>query len=188
VVLARFEQSYRDIGVAITLRSLLQRRAPGDPPALVPFIAGPATLADLTSVSRVAVEDLADVRHEHQLTLNPTFAQSHALGGADADAIVDGLLLDWKTGGATKTVSRRELWQLLGYVFADTDDTYEIDRVGISAVRWRRRVSWPVEELLALLAPGEVPPLPVLRERFATVLGAVGSPAADETSIQGSSM
>jgi hypothetical protein len=53
--------------------------------------------------------------------------------------IADKLLLDWKAGGVTKIVSRREIWQLLGYFVADSNDRYRIERVGISAVRWRRR-------------------------------------------------
>jgi hypothetical protein len=35
----------------------------------------------------------------------------------------------------------------LGYVFADTNDAYAIGAVGLSAVRWRARVTWTVDEL-----------------------------------------
>jgi hypothetical protein len=49
VVLARFEQAYRDVGVALALRSVLPQRAPANPAALVAYVARPATLADLGS-------------------------------------------------------------------------------------------------------------------------------------------
>lgn len=181
-VLARFEQCYRDIGVAIGLLLLLGREAPSDHSALVPYVAGPVTLDDLASLGRVAIADHRHLRNAAQLEINPTFERSHALGGADADVIFDGLLLDWKAGATTKIVGRRELWQLLGYVFADTDDEHSIRRIGISAVRWRRHVSWSVEELSALLAGDQQQrSLDELRAQFAVVvLASPVTPAATD--------
>jgi hypothetical protein len=58
---------------------------------------------------------------------NPTFAQSRALGGADADLITeDGLLVELKSTSTTKTCSTIDLWQLCGYAIADTDDRFGI--------------------------------------------------------------
>jgi hypothetical protein len=94
------------------------------------------------------VEDVAVLgwaaRRDHQglrgrgLTCNPTFAQSRPLRGADADLITDtGLLLDFKATSSPRTCSRGDLWQLCGYVLADTDDRYAMRRK-------TSRSNWPV--------------------------------------------
>lgn len=52
---------------------------------------------------------------KHQCVLNPTFGRAGALvGGADADVIIDGVLIDVKVTEAP-TLQRRQLNQLLGY-------------------------------------------------------------------------
>jgi len=43
----------------------------------------------------------------------------------------------------------------LGYLFADTDNAYRIRQVGFGALRRRRSIFWPSQELIDLLAsPG----------------------------------
>jgi len=85
--------------------------------------------------------------------LNPKFALSVALRGADADLIADGVLWDLKsTADAKGVVGRKEIWQLLGYALADRDNEYAITHVGISALRRRTTVIWPLDELLAALS------------------------------------
>lgn len=76
-----------------------------------------------------------------------------ALGDADADLIVGRRLIDLKATPTPGIVGRFELWQLLGYALADTNDRYGIREVGIAALRWRSGISWSVEELLSDLAP-----------------------------------
>lgn len=63
---------------------------------------------------------------------NPTFALSGRLGGADADLILDGCLMDIKT---TKRPTMRREWgyQLLGYLLADTDNAHQVTRIGFYA-------------------------------------------------------
>ncbi len=52
---------------------------------------------------------------------NPPFSLSWKLGGADADLILDGCLLDIKVTKAP--AMRREVaYQLIGYLLADTND------------------------------------------------------------------
>jgi len=91
---------------------------------------------------------------------------SGALGGADADLIARRLLIDWKATTTPGIVGREQLWQLLGYVLADTDDEYEIREVGIAALRWRSIKIWPLDELLAELSighPTKVTTAPITR-------------------------
>jgi hypothetical protein len=106
---------------------------------------------------------LANLLHESQselleaksLALNPRFAASGALGGADADLIADGTLVDVKTSKDAK-IDRALVWQLLGYVLADLDDEHKIERVAVYFSRQGELRSWAVPDLIALLAGQEV--------------------------------
>jgi hypothetical protein len=151
-VLGRFEQYFRQ-GLA-TVPGMVKRLRDcgGDTGALAAAVANPATLADLMALSRVVVEDLVHLRNAANLQVEPGFAQSVALGGADADLIYDGTLLDLKSSALPSPVGRRELWQLARYLLADTDDRYKIERVGFAAVRRRHTVFWPAQDYLSVLA------------------------------------
>lgn len=115
--------------------------------------------------------------------MNPTLAQSHPLGGGDADLIVDGTLWDYKASGTTRIIGRMEIWQLLAYLLSDTDDRYRLDAVGISAVRWRTRHAWPVHELLPVASRQDVSvdDLPQWRNRFATAAASAASSGSRRT-------
>ena len=95
--------------------------------------------------------------HARPLVLNPKFEQSRALGGADADLIVGRLLIDLKATTTPGIVGRFELWQLLGYALADTEDKFGIREVGIAALRWCSSISWPLKDLMHGLAPPTTP-------------------------------
>jgi hypothetical protein len=69
------------------------------------------------------------------VTLNPTFEGSTLVGGADADIIVDGALIDFKASRQARPVDREHLWQLLGYVLLDFEDVYNIHAIGFDFVR-----------------------------------------------------
>lgn len=152
----------------------------------------PAAFADLASPPRdwrewaalvcveVEVEDVAILgwaaRQDHaelqgrDHTCNPTFAQSHALGGADADLITDsGILIEFKSTSTTRTCSSIDLWQLCGYALADTDDQHEIAAVGLFALRWRTQTVWPLAYLLKALA-GQRVDIADMRRRYAQLL------------------
>jgi hypothetical protein len=80
----------------------------------------------------------------------PTFAGAGITG--DADLVVDGLLLDFKsTRHALKEMSQRTAWQLTSYLLLDVTHTYWIDTVGLYLTRSGVLASWPVEDFLALL-------------------------------------
>jgi hypothetical protein len=98
------------------------------------------------------------------LHLGPTFIGSPDVGGADADVIAGGLLLEWKaTLGNPRSDGRRRcslplitLQQLLGYLLLDYQDEYAIDTLGLYAARYAYLVTWPVVELLTELAGSPV--------------------------------
>ena len=100
--------------------------------------------------------------------LNPKFAGSIDIGGADADFIADGCLWDIKTttrGGG----QGRDLYQLLGYLLLDYEDEYAIERVGLVFPRQNTKVAWPVDELIAEMSGRDGLDLAALRRRFRTV-------------------
>jgi hypothetical protein len=121
------------------------------------------TLADLTAaVPGYAVEDLsrqyalaeapfAQLRAQpaHARICGPTFAGSGDLGGADADFILDGLLLDCKATRYPRSLGRDALYQLVGYLLLDYDDRYRITGLGIYLSRQGEMITWSVEEFLA---------------------------------------
>ncbi len=171
-LLAKFEQCFR-AGPVVSFqveRALNQLPETDDASAVVRSTVGEETLVDLATLGRAAVADHLDLRSAGVLHLNPTFAQSQALGGADADLVYDHTLLELKAAAATKIVGRRELWQLVGYVLADTHDEYAIEAVGVSGLRWRRRVIWPLDRLLQELVGGPVSDVARLRVEFAQVV------------------
>src|SRR4051794_3614343 len=76
-------------------------------------------VADVVAMTRLFADRHPELLTAGEVVLNPTFARSADLDGADADLIVDRLLLEVKTN---KAVTRRStvVWQLLGYLLADT--------------------------------------------------------------------
>jgi len=154
LVLARFEQFFR-IGPipAVEERLVAPLRRCVGLDDFVPLAFTSATTQDLAQLGRTAWEEHRSWRNARPLVLNPRFEQSMALGGADADLIVGRRLIDLKATTTPGIVGRFELWQLLGYALADTNDEYGIREVGIAALRWRSSISWPIDELLSDLAP-----------------------------------
>lgn len=120
---------------------------------------------DIPALIRLFLQTQPFLLSSDDVTPNPTFAGSASLGGADADLIVDRTLIDLKT--VTRGwFGRAELWQLVGYVLADLDDTYGIERVGVYLARHGRLIDWDLPVLLERLAGSPVS-LPALRADFA---------------------
>lgn len=171
---------------------------PGSPLGLLPAtatvddllaLAGDGEVVDLLALTEAARESLlpAVAIRGGPLRLGPTFAGSLEVGGADADLIAGGLLLELKVqlGDKTKdgrrcSLERRTLFELLGYLLLDYDDAYQVDTLGVYSARWRYLVTWPVGELLAELAGGPVD-LAEERAAFAALIRAEVAPryAAD---------
>lgn len=95
-----------------------------------------------------------------RMAIGPTFDGS-SLCAADADLIIDGLLMDIKTrqgpknkstGVRADTVSLADVYQLLGYVLFDHSDEYAIDSVGYYSGRYGNLTTWPLDRFLDSLA------------------------------------
>jgi hypothetical protein len=108
------------------------------------------------------------------VVLNPTFAGSRDVGGADADLIVDRCLLEIKTTKQS-AIDARWIHQLLGYVLLDYDDTYEINSLGFYLVRHGVLRRWPLQECFETLTGDATASLPALRSEFGAVCGKAGS-------------
>ncbi len=95
------------------------------------------------------------------VTCGPVFTGSADIGGADADFILDGLLLDCKATIMPRKLGADEISQLLGYLLLDYGDEYGIRRVGLYLSRQGAAITWDVATFLKLL--GADAPLPQLR-------------------------
>lgn len=151
LVLARFDQLFRP-GPSVVGRYVLQPLM--DDPTLATYssrVVPPLCIEDLSRLAPAAIEDHLDFKAQ-RLVLNPTFRLSGLLGGADADLIASGVLWDFKSTAQSAVADRTAVWQLVGYALADTHDEYSIERVGISALRRRRKVARQLDDLLATLS------------------------------------
>jgi hypothetical protein len=138
---------------------------------------------DIAAMIALYCETQSELLRAESLRLNPTFAASRLLGGADADLILDGTLFDVKTSKRVRP-QRPELWQLAGYVLADLDDQHHVDAVGLYFARYGSSISWPLDEFFDRLAGHHVD-IAEMRVAFGTMLGAaqVGSTPGSESKV-----
>lgn len=99
------------------------------------------------------VNDEVFVARDHCL-LNPTFGDaSHEVGGADADFIIDGCLVDIKTTKSAK-FTRNQFNQLIGYYILhdiggiDGDYNLTVMTLGVYYSRYGELCTFPVEPLI----------------------------------------
>ncbi|GGV20001.1 hypothetical protein GCM10010260_70060 [Streptomyces filipinensis] len=120
-------------------------------------------LEDIAEQMELAEQPFAGFRRlpAEQRVCGPVFAGSGDLGGADADFIVGGLLIDCKATTRPHTIHRSAVQQLAGYLLLDYDDAYGVDRVGLYLSRQGALITWSVGEFLD--ASGARAPLPRLR-------------------------
>jgi hypothetical protein len=95
------------------------------------------------------------------VTCGPVFAGSADIGGADADFILGGLLLDCKATITPRKLGGDEINQLAGYLLLDYDDEFGIRQVGLYLSRQGATITWDAASFLGLLGAEE--PLPELR-------------------------
>jgi hypothetical protein len=93
----------------------------------------------------------------------PVFAGSSDVP-ADADFILDGLLLDCKATKDPRRLGREEVHQLAGYLLLDYDNRFGIDQVGFYLSRQGGLISWNLPDFLRRL--GATKPLPQLRSQL----------------------
>jgi hypothetical protein len=163
-VLALFEEFYR---AGVQIRSPLYAVSSGVAVDRLLAIATPACVEDLPSLSCL-FQERCGLLLDRPSVLNPTFVGSLSIGGADADLIVDGCLLEIKTT-VTPSLSREVLYQLVGYVLLDFLNEYEIHSLGVYFSRQGRLVTWRLHELLEELA-GEAVDISSTRQEFRALL------------------
>jgi hypothetical protein len=137
-------------------------------------------LVQLQQLHDLAVRNLYPTLPDpaRRTSLGPTFDGSR-LCAADADVIIDGLLLEVKTRLGTKnkrtgvrsdTLSLEDIYQLLGYALFDRSDKYAIDKVGIYSARYGSLTTWSLDSFLGTLA-GRPVDLAAERESVWRLLG-----------------
>lgn len=102
------------------------------------------------------------------ISLNPVFDGSADIGGADADLIVNGCLIDIKAT-VTPGLDSEIVYQLFGYVMLDYSDRSAIDSAAFYLARQGVMVRWPLDEALAAMAGGRID-LARLRSDFKALL------------------
>ncbi|WP_432176682.1 hypothetical protein [Streptomyces sp. Tue6028] len=112
-----------------------------------------------------------------QRVCGPVFDGSVHVGGADADFIVGGQLIDCKATIRPERISRAELYQLAGYLLLDYSDSYAIKSVGLYLSRQGALIDWSVADFLGFM--GARLELAGLRAacRYALTDGAAGTQA-----------
>lgn len=141
--------------------------------------ASPSTTLDdlIDAVPSYAIKDIADQLRLSQEPLalfqgltssayvcGPVFAGSSDIGGADADLVLGGVLLDCKASTRPQHLGRDEVHQLAGYLLLDYDNAYRIDHVGLYLSRQGGLITWEVDDFLRRL--GASAPLSRLRTDF----------------------
>lgn len=109
-------------------------------------------IADLRNL--VTSIPLDQFKAKQKYFLNPTFGDaSRAIAGADADIIIDDLLLDIKVR-KDAAIAAEDFHQLIGYYLlyeiGGIDSIYyipHITRVGLYSARYRLLSAWPVKDL-----------------------------------------
>lgn len=94
---------------------------------------------------------------KEQCLLNPTFGQSSLdVGGADADIIIDNILVDIKTTKYLK-FTREQFRQLMGYIVLNArqgerykEMSYDIERVGIYFSRHGKLFTFPTQKFFSV--------------------------------------
>ena len=96
----------------------------------------------------------------------PEFVGSRAVGGADADLIVESCLYDIKTSINPRKPFPVNLKQLIGYALLDWDDQYALKHAGFYFSRQGAWMSWPLSRLLTECTGTSTVTLSNLRNQF----------------------
>lgn len=166
VVLALLEEAIR----TGNMNSDLATRRYNDVNALL-TIAEPHWIDDLRELSWEFYDEYGYLT-ARPFVLNPTFEGSGDVGGADADLIVDGNLIEIKCT-IKNQIQPDWLRQILGYVLLDYSDRYQITGIGIYMARQGLLFQWGLEEALEILCSGTPPTIAELRSQFKKLTGSL---------------
>lgn len=151
VVMAWFEQIYRSGSTAFPeLDALPKNVTVEDLLAIVPS----EVVQDIEQLSAAFASDAKHLFKPDPI-LNPTFSGSLDVGGADADIIVDRILIDFKCTSKVDALKlRAAALQLLAYVLLDYDRRYAISEIMVYLPR--QRSSWRIPLWHFVLPPADV--------------------------------
>lgn len=113
--------------------------------------------------------DNFDASMSTNAVMNPVFDGSRDVGGADADFILDGCIYELKTT-INARITKGWLYQLLGYVFLDYSNKYQINEVAIYLSRQSTLFRWPLQEIINVLSHDSSPQIDELRINFEQVV------------------
>ncbi|MFE4422019.1 hypothetical protein [Streptomyces sp. NPDC056817] len=115
-----------------------------------------------------------------QRVCGPVFDGSMHVGGADADFILHGQLIDCKATIRPERIGRDALYQLAGYLLLDYSDSYTIESVALYLSRQGALIDWHVADFLGFM--GARLELSDLRAacQYALTDGAAGTPPPPE--------
>ena len=108
-----------------------------------------AAIDDIASMTRLLCDREPDL-FETRVALNPTFDGSMQVGGADADLISNGTLIELKTTRQEKFERVDHIYQLLGYALLDFSDSFGLSRIGIYLARRGLLLTWELNDLVRL--------------------------------------
>jgi hypothetical protein len=153
-VLALWEQLFRG-GLMALDGSPLNKFARGQrfTPARLRKLVPDDAVEDMTALAdifRRSSQPMLDLATTVPVTMNPTFAGSGPIGGADGDLLVGTCLVDIKCSKRPR-LGRKLLYQLIGYPLLDWDNRYAIDTVGFYFARQGIWIAWPIRLLMGRL-------------------------------------
>lgn len=99
--------------------------------------------------------------------LNPTFQGSADVGGADADLIVGGCLIELKS--SRRNLASKDLYQAIGYCLLDYEDKYGINAVSVYRSRYGINHCWEIDDFL-IRAMQQHEGLPAVRDKLRQTL------------------
>jgi hypothetical protein len=140
------------------------------------------TLEDLVAaVPRYAVDDIAAQLRLAERVFGPlralprrevacgaVLAGGPDIGGADADFVLGGLLLDCKTTTMPRELGAEDINQLAGYLLLDYRDELRVTKVGLYLSRQGAVIDWDLAPFLEML--GARTPLAGLRRQLRAYL------------------
>lgn len=127
-----------------------------------------AELSDQVALANIGLSSLRSPAPK-AVVPDPRLNGADRIGGADADLVVDGTLIDFKSTRRATTIGRADVYQLAGYVLFDFDDDYKISGVGTYWTRHGLLRTFTVDEYFTLL--GATQPIEELRKTLQTSLG-----------------
>jgi hypothetical protein len=126
----------------------------GGLPELLGVVSEPLVSEVLRLVEAADRSPFATLRNATQpvgCLAGPVFDGSRNIGGADADLLVHGTLIDFKCTRDPRVLPLTTILQLLGYAALDYADSHQISSVALYHARAAALVDWPLPQYLALL-------------------------------------